>query len=460
MDIRTHQKLIKHGQLKQSVYPVKVKSKKIEKVVSCPSIYESCKDVSQKFINDSLFSIYFSSTSIHKNLQPFWGKSFDHFFLRPRILKQMVLMGFYQASKVQEKALPLLLSNNYQTCLVQSQSGTGKTLAYVAAMLTKIDLTKNYSQILCIEPTGEMVHQTYELLRALSLDYPQLKVFCIDNDEAHQFQRKVNHQIVIAECGANLQHYIDSRAFDIFYLDIIVFDEADLIINKHKKQVILLNKCVKRSCQFFYFSATYDTQSKLFIRNLATTYAEIGLKSDELFLSPISQFYVKCTNENKYLALKTIYQQVRKGVVFVFTYSRRKVVALAKLLNDDGINNFFIRDDNDIDDRMYVYNRILSCQRGIIITTDLWARGIDLDPKMVINYDLPMKVSKSSFTIEMYLHRIGRTGRFGKGGVAITLVQCFAEELILKRAEIEYDFSIRRLTLDFNDLKIIRNLCL
>ncbi|XP_043064414.1 DEAD-box helicase Dbp80 isoform X2 [Drosophila ficusphila] len=352
-------------------------------------------------------------------------KTFEALHLKGELLKGIYAMGFNTPSKIQETALPTLLADPPQNMIAQSQSGTGKTAAFVLAMLSRVNVNLNHPQVLCLSPTYELAIQTGEVAARMGQFCPDIKLrFAVRGEEVDR-SKKIEEHILIGTPGKLLDWGLKFRLFDMKKIAVFVLDEADVMIatQGHHDQCIRIHKMLNPQCQMLFFSATYDKEVMDFARLIVTDPTIIRLMREEESLDNIKQYYVQCNNEDgKYTAIQNIYGCISIGQAIIFCHTRRTAAWLAAKMTSDGHSVAVLSGDLTVEQRLAVLDRFRSGLEKVLITTNVLSRGIDIEQvTIVVNFDLPVDVVGNA-DCETYLHRIGRTGRFGKSGIAINLI--------------------------------------
>lgn len=384
-------------------------------------------------------------------------------------------MGFNAPSKIQETALPTLLADPPQNMIAQSQSGTGKTAAFVSfstfyftffflqfltfdylnlqvlAMLSRVDTSKNFPQVLCLSPTYELALQTGEVASRMSQFAPELTIRYAVRGEEIPRNSKITDHIIIGTPGKVLDWSLKFRFFDLKKIKVFVLDEADVMIatQGHQDQSIRIQKNLSQECQMMLFSATYDTDVMTFAENIVANPVIIRLRREEESLDNIGQYWVQCeTEELKYNAIANIYGVVTIGQAMIFCQTRKTASWLVDKMTKDGHAVALLSGELTVEERIQVLDRFRDGLEKILITTNVMSRGIDIEQvTIVVNYDLPLDVSGKP-DCETYLHRIGRTGRFGKHGLAINLVDGPKTLDILRQIETHFGKPILKLDAD------------
>lgn len=230
-------------------------------------------------------------------------------------------MNFNAPSKIQETALPTLLADPPQNMIAQSQSGTGKTAAFVLAMLSRVDATKNYPQVICLSPTYELAIQTGEVAAKMAQFCPEIKIkYAVRGEEISRNAQLTDH-IIIGTPGKCLDWAIKFKVFDLKKITVFVLDEADVMIatQGHQDQCIRIHKQLPTTCQMMFFSATYEKEVMDFAEYIVPNPIIIKLMREQESLDNIKQYYVKCRNqEEKYTAIQNIYGVITIGQAIMF----------------------------------------------------------------------------------------------------------------------------------------------
>eukprot|EP01137_Pigoraptor_chileana_P008966 Opistho-2@56533 len=345
--------------------------------------------------------------------------SFEELNLRPELLKGVYAMKFNKPSKIQEKALPMILRNPPQNFIGQSQSGTGKTAAFTLGMLSRIDESKEYPQALCLAPTRELARQIGDVVNQMK-QFTGIKVTFAIKDAV--VGGKITEQVIVGTTGTILE-WITKRKFDPKTVNILVCDEADQMIDLQGMgdQSVRIKKLLRPDIQILLFSATFKPKVMEFAQRIVGPKANIiCLKREELSLEGIKNYYLDCPNEqSKFPTLSDIYGLVSVGQVVIFCQKRETVNSLAAQMVRAGHKVSKLTGEQEAAERDRIIDDFREGKTKVLIATNVLARGIDvLQVNVVINYDLPLtKDNKIDF--ETYLHRIGRTGRFGRKGVGI-----------------------------------------
>ena len=343
--------------------------------------------------------------------------SFDTLNLKDNLLRGIYSYGFENPSKIQNDSIPVLLTG--KDLIAQAQSGTGKTGAFLIGALQKIDESKKETQILVLVPTHELVHQIYEVAVELSkyLDVTIMEVVGGTNVGECQRELSKSPQIIIGTPGRVLD-MINKRYLFTSNITTVIFDEADETLSYGFKLTIYnIIKTIPTSSQICLFSATIPDEIMELSDNFMKQPQKILVKKEALTLEGITQFYINIkVNDWKYDVLTDLYDTINIAQCIIYINSKNKLMEVYDCLIKDNFPVACIHGELTSEDRKKVMEEFRSGHSRILLSTDLLSRGIDVQQlSLVINFDLP----KSK---ETYIHRIGRSGRYGRKGVAINLV--------------------------------------
>ncbi|KAJ2307586.1 RNA helicase required for poly(A+) mRNA export [Coemansia sp. RSA 2706] len=349
-------------------------------------------------------------------------KAFEDLGLHENLLKGIYEMKFTKPSKIQERALPLLLANPARNMIGQSQSGTGKTAAFVLTMLSRVDYDLDQPQALCLAPSRELARQIMEVVEKMGKYTPMKTKYAI-KDSVKKGETVTAH-IVIGTPGT-VSDLIRKRSLSLNSMKLFVLDEADNMLDQQGlgDQTLRIKTKVPKDCQIVLFSATFPDNVRKFTERFAPDANEIRLKATELTVEGIKQFYMDCkNNQHKFEVLSELYSLMTVGQSIIFVRRRDTAERIANQLNNDGHAVVFLHGTMDSVKRDEVMDKFRRGEIKVLITTNVIARGIDIQQvNLVINYDIPL-TGDGVPDPETYLHRIGRTGRFGRTGASINFV--------------------------------------
>uniref|UniRef100_A0A673LSL0 RNA helicase n=1 Tax=Sinocyclocheilus rhinocerous TaxID=307959 RepID=A0A673LSL0_9TELE len=369
----------------------------------------------------------------------------------------------YSVKTFEELRLP-------QNLIAQSQSGTGKTAAFVLAMLSHVDPSLKWPQCLCISPTYELALQTGKVIEQMGKFYSEVKLaYAV---RGHKMDRgvKIKEQIVIGTPGTVLDWCVKLKLIDPKKIKVFVLDEADVMIatQGHQDQSIRIQRMLPKGCQMLLFSATFEDSVWKFAERVVPDPNIIKLKREEETLDTIKQYYVLCNSkEDKFNALCNIYGAITIAQAMIFCHTRKTANWLAGQLSKEGHQVALLSGEMVVEQRAAVIERFRDGKEKVLITTNVLfvsnlsvcpSTGIDVEQvSVVINFDLPLDKDGNPDN-ETYLHRIGRTGRFGKRGLAVNMVDSQRSMEILKTYEKHFNKKIGRLdTDDLDEIEKIAN---
>jgi ATP-dependent RNA helicase DeaD len=342
------------------------------------------------------------------------AKDFTKLNIRAELVKALHETGVIEPTPIQEKAIPILLEG--QDMIAQAQTGTGKTLAFVLPILEAIDLKKSAVQALIVTPTRELAIQIAAEVKKLApaVGANLLAAYGGQDVEKQIHKLKGDIHIVIGTPGRLLDH-LRRETVNFGKLDKLVLDEADQMLHMGflaEVEEIIAQTPARR--QTMLFSATMPAP----IRTLAKQYmkdpAEVQIEAKHITLDEIEQVVIETSDREKQAELIKLIQQQNPYLAMVFCRTKKRASSLNKALQEMGISSDELHGDLSQAKREQVMKRFRDARIQILVATDMAARGIDVEGiTHVFNYDIPHDV-------ESYIHRIGRTGRAGKKGMAIT----------------------------------------
>jgi ATP-dependent RNA helicase DDX19/DBP5 len=355
------------------------------------------------------------------------ANTFEELGLDENLLKGIYSMKFVKPSKVQARALPLLINDPPQNLIGQSQSGTGKTAAFSLAMLKRVDVSLGPSvvQAVCLAPTRELARQIMDVVQAMG-QFTSVTVTLAGREAAPgtRGNAPIAANIVIGTPGTILD-LERRRALDLSQVKVFVLDEADVMLDRQGLGVQSLR--VKSLCplqvQTVLFSATFTPQVVEFATAIAPNANQFTLQVDELTIDSIKQYYIDCQGfQGKFAMLSAIYGLLTVSQSIIFVQTRDTADQVQHHMQQEGHVTAVIHGGMTPGERDTVIDSFRAGRCKVLIATNVLARGIDiLQVSLVINFDLPTTPDRMGDP-ETYLHRIGRTGRFGRSGVAINFV--------------------------------------
>ncbi|XP_005799028.1 ATP-dependent RNA helicase DDX19B-like [Xiphophorus maculatus] len=375
-------------------------------------------------------------------------KTFQELRLKPELLQGVFSMGFNRPSRIQENALPLMMAEPHQNLIAQSQSGTGKTAAFSLAMLSHVNPDNTWTQCLCVAPTYELALQIGQVIEQMGKFCPNVKLAYAIRGNRMERHVKLQEQIVIGTPGTILDWCTKYKLIDPQKITMFVLDEADVMIamQGHRDQSIRIHRLLNKDCQMLLFSATFEDSVMKFAERVIPDPNIIRLKREEETLDTIKQFYVLCREkEDKFTALCNLYGCLTIAQAMIFCHTRKMAAWLASSLIKEGHQVALLSGEMAVEQRAAVIERFKNGKEKVLVTTNVCSRGIDVEQvSLVVNFDLPVDLEGNADN-ETYLHRIGRTGRFGRRGFAVNMVDSINSMEIIKQIEMHFNRKITKL---------------
>jgi len=371
--------------------------------------------------------------------------TFDDFNLKDNLLRGIYSYGFENPSDIQCKALPII--NEKKDLLAQAQSGTGKTGAFTIGGLNLVDESLKKTQVLIVNPTYELVNQNYDVMKSLS-QYMNINIMKVVGktslEECKNDLQKEPH-VIIGTPGRILD-MINRRYLYTSDIKLLVLDEADEMLSSGFKETISgIFRYISKETQICLFSATKTDETVELTNKILNNPETILVDNKNVTLEGIKQYKVVIKEEWKYDTLVDIYNLLNISQCIIYVNYKNKLMGIYEELIKNNYPVDYIHGEITKDERE---SKLLNFKNGatrILLSTDLLARGIDVQQlNLVINFDLP----KSK---ETYVHRIGRSGRYGRKGVAINLIN-ERELYYLNELEQHYNVTIEDLPQNVNQI--------
>lgn len=363
------------------------------------------------------------------------GHDFEDYYLKRELLMGIFEKGFEKPSPIQEEAIPVILAG--RDVLARAKNGTGKTAAFIIPCLEKIDSSLNKIQVLMLVPTRELALQTSAIVKEICKHMDvQVMVSTGGTNLRDDIMRLESVTHIIVGTPGRILDLADKGIADLSECRTIVMDEADKLLSPEFQDVLesLIGKC-RSDRQICLFSATFPVAVKAFKEKFLPNPYIINLM-DELTLKGITQFYAFVEEKQKVHCLNTLFAKLDINQSIIFCNSVNRVELLAKKITELGYSCFYIHAKMKQADRNRVFHEFRNGATRHLVCSDLFTRGIDIQSvNVVINFDFPK-------TAETYLHRIGRSGRFGHLGLAINLIT-YEDRFSLYKIEQELSTEIK-----------------
>ena len=358
----------------------------------------------------------FENYNISNNLQFYNNFEDSELGIRDEILKGIYSYGFEKPSQIQRVAIKPIIDGN--DIVIQSQSGSGKTATFIIGTLQRVDPLVKATQCIIISNTRELADQTYKVFLQLS-KYTNIKCnLCIGGDMQYKYSSEnIKEQVIIGTPG-RISDLINKDIISSNDIKLIIIDEADDVLStSFRKQVKKIFFKIPKESQVILVSATIPPEmSSLFDNILKPNYLSILVKDDDLTLDGIIQYYIYLDEEYKTDALIDLYKYISVGQAIVYSNKKNKADELKYALIEKNFSVSVLHGDMVQKEREDIMIEFRTGATRILITTDILARGIDIQQvSLVINYDMPKYP-------QTYIHRIGRSGSYGRKGIAINFV--------------------------------------
>ena len=372
-------------------------------------------------------------------------ETWDDAPLKPSLLRSIYAYGFERPSPIQKKAIIPMTSG--KDIIAQAQSGTGKTGAFSISCLQRIDSSKKYTQAMILSPTRELSRQTYDVIKNLSSLMKNVETQLLiggTSTDANISSLKDNPPHIVVGCPGRIHDMLRRQYINPGKLELIVLDEADEMLSVgFKEQVYNIFQYLNNEVQVALFSATMPPELSALTDKFMRNPVKILVKSEMLTLEGISQYRVVLDDDpQKYLTLKDIYDIISMSQCIIYCNSVKRVVSLYDAMKQDEFPVCCIHSSMEKEDRAAAYEEFKSGKYRVLISSNVTARGIDIQQvSTVINFDVPKDVNT-------YLHRIGRSGRWGRKGIGINFVTR-RDLRKIKEIEEHYNTEIPDLPADF-----------
>ncbi|KAK3287565.1 Eukaryotic initiation factor 4A-III A [Cymbomonas tetramitiformis] len=372
--------------------------------------------------------------------------SFDKMGLREDLLRGLYAYGFEKPSAIQQRAIVPILSK--RDVIAQAQSGTGKTSLIALTTCQMLDIQSREVQALVLSPTRELANQTEKVVLAVG-DFMNVQAHaCIGGKSIGEDIRKLEYGVhIVSGTPGRVFDMIKRRTLRTRSINVLVLDEADEMLSKgFKEQIYDVYRYLPPETQVVLVSATLPTEVLEMTQKFMTEPLRVLVKRDELTLEGIRQFFVAVEREEwKFDTLCDLYDTLTITQAVIFCNTKRKVDWLTEKMRQNNFTVSSMHGDMPQKEREAIMAEFRSGTTRVLITTDVWARGLDVQQvSLVINYDLPN-------SRELYIHRIGRSGRYGRKGVAINFVRN-DDIRILRDIEQYYSTQIDEMPMNVADL--------
>jgi ATP-dependent RNA helicase DDX19/DBP5 len=368
--------------------------------------------------------------------------------VREEIIKGLIDKGFTKPSRIQAAAFPLVMKNPPSHLIAQAHNGSGKTGGFSIPTLCRIDENSNTVQAVIFAHTNILINQTVEILQQMA-KYTKIKIEALSSRT-----RDVAHVFVASPRNFDTIFFSNKKVFSLDTVKVLVLDEADYMLKSDDCSDICdktFTHIIKNKIQtqVLFFSATFTEDEFKKIKRYFKKANMITVEKGGLTLKNVRQMYYLATKLDDKINFIEEYlkRNLEQERVIIFVNTRNFVEKLSDQLRKKGYKVYILMGGNmDPKERDETIKKFNKGEIQILITTNMLARGFDeRKVKLIINFDLPVIEGRSKPDIENYLHRIGRTGRFGVKGIGLTLVSNDNELKMLKEIEEHYQSNIEEI---------------
>lgn len=363
------------------------------------------------------------------------GNDFEDFCLKRELLMGIFEKGWEKPSPIQEASIPIAQSG--RDILARAKNGTGKTGAYTIPILDQIDPTKDYIQGMIIVPTRELALQTSQIAIELSKHLGvRVMVTTGGTNLKDDIMRILDNVHLVVATPGRILDLMEKKVAKVDKCKVLCLDEADKLLSQDFKGMLdSLIAFLPPNRQVLLYSATFPLTVEHFMKRHMRQPYEVNLM-DELTLKGITQYYAFVQERQKVHCLNTLFSKLQINQSIIFCNSTQRVELLAKKITELGFSCFYIHAKMAQAHRNRVFHDFRAGLCRNLVSSDLFTRGIDIQAvNVVINFDFPKMA-------ETYLHRIGRSGRFGHLGIAINLIT-YDDRFALHRIEQELGTEIK-----------------
>ena len=394
-----------------------------------------------KLVSNIFEELIFDST---ENVIHNW----DELEIEPNILRGIFGYGFEKPSPIQQRAIKPVIKG--RDVIAQAQSGTGKTATFTIGALQRVNIAEPSTQVLILSPTRELSTQTAKVVSNLGSFMNGLKIQTIFGgssiEEGSSFSsRNIPH--IICGCPGRVYDMMRRDRISGKSIKLIILDEADEMLSSgFKEQVYNIFQHLNSDVQVCLFSATLPDGINAIAEKIMRNPVKICVKREQLTLEGIAQYYIAVNDDReKYITLKDIFSHITLSHTIIYCNSIKRVQDLYEAMCEDGFPVCRIHSNMDKSERDKSFNDFRSGTSRVMISSNVTARGIDIQQvSVVINFDLPK-------CIHTYLHRIGRSGRWGRRGVGINFITR-RDVIQMKKIEEHYSTQITEMPGDLNFL--------
>lgn len=372
----------------------------------------------------------------------------DELEIEPRILRGIFAYGFEKPSPIQQRAIKPVVEG--RDVIAQAQSGTGKTATFTIGALQRINTNESKTQVLILSPTRELSTQTSRVISGIATFMDGLRIQTVfggaNVEEGSSFSSK-NVPHLICGCPGRVYDMMRRDRIGSKNIKLVILDEADEMLSSgFKEQVYNIFQFLSQDVQVCLFSATMPDGMNHIIEKIMRNPVRISVKREQLTLEGISQYFIAVDDDRqKYTTLKSIFSHITLSHTIIYCNSIKRVQDLYEAMCEDGFPVCRIHSNMDKSERDKAFIDFRNGHSRVLISSNVTARGIDIQQvNVVINFDLPK-------CVHTYLHRIGRSGRWGRKGVGINFITR-RDVMQIRKIEEHYSTQINEMPPDFGFL--------
>lgn len=365
---------------------------------------------------------------------------FNHFQFKPFIKKAIEKLSFHKPTEIQNKMIPLILKG--ESAIGQSQTGTGKTHAFLLPIIQKIDPKNQHVQAVIAAPTRELANQIYgEALKIVEHEQTaNIHINCLigGTDKKRSIERLKQQPHIVIGTPGRINDLVNEQALFVHQASMLVIDEADLAFDMgFVHDIDQFASRMPENLQMYVFSATIPEKMKPFLKKYMENPVYEQIEPTQLTAENIDHVLIPVRSREKVSLLKDVLLSSNPYLAIVFVNTKQKADEVADQLIQRGIKVGRMHGDLTPRERRRMMKQIRNLDYQYIVATDLAARGIDIPGvSHIINYELPRD-------LEFYIHRSGRTARAGNKGIAATIYEPADEDAVNHLEKLGIEFSHR-----------------
>ncbi|MBM7660813.1 ATP-dependent RNA helicase CshB [Bacillus mesophilus] len=361
---------------------------------------------------------------------------FEQFGFKEFINNAIVELQFYEPTDIQARLIPAILRG--ESVIGQSQTGTGKTHAFLLPLLNKIDPDRQEVQVVITAPTRELAQQIYEEVQKVISFNPAIsaKNFIGGTDKQRTIEKLKTQPHIVVGTPGRINDLIKEKALLAYTADAMVVDEADLMLDMgFIVDVDQISAKMKEDLQLLVFSATIPEKLKPFLKKYMENPKYSHVEPKQITAAKIEHYLIPLKHRNKPKLLVELCKSINPYLAIIFTNTKKMADVVADHLSENGITVGIIHGDLPPRERKKMMKQINEAEFQFVVATDLAARGIDIKGiSHVINYEIPSD-------LDFYVHRVGRTARAGLSGLAVTIYEPSDEDALNRLEKLGISFS-------------------